>query len=296
MERLVDEDQLRLALRRARTHRHARQRETAAALDWSAAKLARIESGALPASVGDVRALVAHYELDDEQAAELVELARRVRLARRKPWLEYRDSLSRDFRLFLAYESRSIRMRHFNPLLIPGLLQTEEYARSVLAGAYVVPGPNIDAKLEARLQRQDRLDADDPPRLEVVLDEAVIRRRVGTAAEMRRQLARLVELGARPSISIRVLPFGAGLHPGIGGPFVILDPDEPAASPVLYLETARADATIRHDADAIRPYEVAFARLQRMALSERDSVELIEEVRQELGQSEVPQQVNRLPQ
>ena len=182
----------------------------------------------------------------------------------------------------------SAAMLHFNPLLVPGLLQVEDYSRAVLGGAYVAPATHVDEKLRARRRRQRRLDGPNPPQVDVVLDEAVIRRAVGGREVMARQLRHLAEVSDRPHVSLRVVPFSAGLHPGLGGPFVILEFEDPAADPVLHLETAGADVTLRDQPAAVEPYREAFGRLQELALDPVASRAFILKVLDETWGGRVP--------
>ncbi len=279
---LVARHRLVRAVRRAREEAGLTLREVADALDWSESKLIRIEKGVVGISVTDLRALLAYYDLRDPGHVDrLLGMARTARRAR-TTWAEFERAVSPDFLLFLGYEESAATMLHFNPLLVPGLLQVEEYARAVIAGAYVEPGTHADDKVRARLRRQRRLAEAEPPRVDVVLDESVIRRTVGGPAVMARQLRHLLDVSGRPNVSLRVVPFTAGLHPGMGGPFVILEFEDPAADPVLHLETASSDTTLRDQPAAVEPYRAAFARLQDLALDEQASRELVRTVLDEL--------------
>jgi len=276
------------AVRRAREEAGLTLKQVADALDWSESKLIRIEKGVVGISVTDLRALLAYYGLRDSGHVDrLIGMARSARRAR-TAWAEFETALSPDFLLFLGYEESAAAMLHFNPLLVPGLLQVEDYSRAVLGGAYVAPATHVDEKLRARRRRQQRLDAPNPPQVDVVLDEAVIRRAVGGREVMARQLRHLAEVSDRPHVSLRVVPFSAGLHPGLGGPFVILEFEDPAADPVLHLETAGADVTLRDQPAAVEPYREAFGRLQELALDPVASRAFILKVLDETWGDRVP--------
>ena len=263
---LVARHRLVRAVRRAREEAGLTLKQVADALDWSESKLIRIERGSVGISVTDLRALLAYYGLRDSSHVDrLVGMARTARRAR-TAWSEFETAVSPGFLLFLGYEESASTMLHFNPVLVPGLLQVEEYSRAVLAGAYVAPADHVEEKLRARARRQRRLDEPEPPRVDVVLDESVVRRAVGGPEVMSRQLRHLHELSGRPNLSLRIVPFTAGLHPSTGGPFVILEFDDPTADPVLHLETAAADVTLRDQPAVVEPYRKAFARLQSMAM------------------------------
>jgi transcriptional regulator with XRE-family HTH domain len=286
---MVSEHRLLIELRSARQRRGLSQREVADQLAWSLSKVIRIEGGTNGVSLTDVSALAGLYQVGAEESGRMFELARAAREGRRRPEGQGQEcgqsqlALSRKFRLFLAYEESATLMRYFNPLLIPGLLQTEEYARALLAGGFVVRPTRIDDKVAVRLGRRERLDRADPPQVDIVLDEAAIRRPVGGPEVMREQLNLLLELARRPSLNIRILPFGAGLYPGISGSFAVLEFDQPMAGPVVYLETPSTDTTIRHDAAAVEPYQAAFRQLQARALDAQGSLRLIESAIDELA-------------
>ena len=154
----------------------------------------------------------------------------------------------------------------------------EGYARALLENGFVTRPTSIDEKIAARLHRQELLEIPDPPSLEVVLDEAALRRSVGGPAVMRRQLDHLLELSMLEHVDLRIVPFAAGVYPGISGPFVLLEFDEPMTAPVLYLETPTSDTTIRHDREATEPYRRAFEALRDRALDPAASRRLISSV------------------
>jgi transcriptional regulator with XRE-family HTH domain len=259
------------SLRKARDKAGLTQHEAAERLDWSMSKLVRIEAGTVGVSTTDLRALLQLYELDDPaQVNDLVEMAR---AARRQPWFtKYRSILNQSFGQYLGYESSAAVIRSFQPLTIPGLLQTEGYGRAVLEAGRA---SYVDQRLELRVTRQGLLDRDDRPDILYVLDEAVLRRRVGGAAVMREQLLRLRKLMEHPQTSIRVLPFTAGAHPSMDGPFTILefaDWDED----VLYQEVARGSITSREDQVRVGEYRESFDLLRAASLGEQESDELID--------------------
>jgi transcriptional regulator with XRE-family HTH domain len=286
---LVARHRLLRAVRRAREEAGLTLKEVADALEWSESKLIRIEKGSVGISVTDLRALLAYYDLRDSAHVDrLVGMARTARSARTS-WAEFEPALSPGFLLFLGYEESASTMLHFNPLLVPGLLQVEDYSRAVIEGAYVEPGGHVDDKVRARLRRQRRLEEPNPPRLDVVLDESVVRRPVGGPAVMVRQLRHLLDVADRPNVSLRIVPFSAGLHPGMGGPFVVLEFDDPVADPVLHLEGASSDVTLRDRPDAVEPYRAAFTRLQEMSLDPEASRAFVLKVLDEMwGSRTIP--------
>jgi transcriptional regulator with XRE-family HTH domain len=228
---------LRSDLRKMRETLGMDQREIALAMDWSPSKLIRIEAGAVAIATNDLRALLAHYGVTDRlQIESLVETAKKSR--ERSPWWnEFKDFTSPEFLAMCGYEASAKVIRSFEPFLIPGLLQTEEYARDLFQYVRGSKDPKrIDGLVRLRLQRQDLLSADGAQSLHFILDEAVIRRVVGGPVIMRRQLLQLKELAKRPNIVIRIVPFGQGMYRGLRVPYVLFEFDDPRDETILYLE------------------------------------------------------------
>jgi transcriptional regulator with XRE-family HTH domain len=246
---------LRNELRRARELANKTQKDVAVAMDWSASKLIRIETGAVNISTNDLRALLNFYEVDQDRIAALVEVARAAREAPR--WSLYRDVASPEYIAFLGYESSASIIRNFEPLTIPGLLQTEEYARETIriqaaeqATAHQLDNERIDALVDLRMQRQELLVRDAPPRLHFIVDEGVIRRRVGGPSPdvMRRQLRRLRELADEDHVTIRVVPYVQGLYARFRVAYVLLEFANPEDEDVLYIENPLGEFIVRENA------------------------------------------------
>ena len=215
---------LRVELKRLRTARELTQRHVAERLDWSQSKVIRIENGSVAVGVTDLEALLRLYGVDDQETIDsMIEMARG---SKRLPFTDYKDVLPPETLRFFAYESSASIIRQVQPLLIPGLLQTEEYARALLS-SWGNEKTRIDQIWAARLERQELLDRADPPEMFFILDEAAVQRPVGGEGVMRHQRARLLELAARPRITIQVVPFEVGAHAGLRGPFVYLEFPEP---------------------------------------------------------------------
>ncbi len=241
-------------------------------MDWSLSKVIRIEAGTVGISTNDLKALLRHYQLvDDGRTDELVALARAAR--ERSWWSVYRDVAPAGLLQLIGYESAAAIRRNFEPLLIPGLLQTEEYARAVIRQFEErYPAERVDTLVEIRMRRQELLDRADPPLLFFILDEAVVRRLVGGTAVMRRQVRRLTEIAASPNVTIELVPFSAGVHPGIKGPFVVLEFPDAVDDDVLYLESARGDLISRDVQEEILAYREIFEQLRAMSLGPEASV------------------------
>ncbi|OEV31628.1 DNA-binding protein [Streptomyces nanshensis] len=180
-------------------------------------------------------------------------------------------------RAFMAYSARAVSIGQYAAHVVPGLLQTEEYARAVLS---VDPSPSgvgqLEERLTARMGRQERLAEPDHPDLCVVLDEAVLRRPIGGRAVMRDQLSRLLEAAATSWATVQVLPFDQGEHEAMGGSLTLLDlPDDDAE--VAYLEGADYGQLIEEPGD-VKRYSAIFHRLRAMALPSKMSVDMIRSV------------------
>jgi transcriptional regulator with XRE-family HTH domain len=239
---------LRNILRRTREAQGITQATAAHAMEWSVSKLIRIETGAVTISVNDLKALLAHYEIADvETVNRLISMAKN---SRKHSWLGgYRGIASEVFLTFLGHEDAAIRSYSFQPILIPGLLQTDDYASEVLQ---VTRGSKdskrINGLIDLRLARQERVFArTDGIKLSYLLDESVIRRVVGGEGVMRAQLKHLIDEYERDNLSIRIIPFSSGLYRSIRVPFVVLEFTDPADDAVLYLEYPQGESLIRED-------------------------------------------------
>ncbi len=178
------------------------------------------------------------------------------------------------FGTYLGLESAASEIRIYEVNLIPGLLQTEDYARAVItAGMVNSPRDDIERRVALRMERQ-RLTNSSPPKVWAVLDEAALRRQVGGPEVMRVQLEYLRELSGLRNVSLQVIPFGGGAHPAMGRPFVILAFGEEADPDVVYLEDLTSALWVEN-VDEVDRYNVLFNHLQATALSFDDSAALM---------------------
>jgi transcriptional regulator with XRE-family HTH domain len=182
------------------------------------------------------------------------------------------------FRPFVDYESDAKSLRLFEHVLVPGLLQTREYAHAVLATRPNTTDEETEQLVNARLERQAILDADDPPLLWVVLDEGVLHRKVGNVKEMHGQLMRLAEVSRRPNITVEVVPYGAGAHSGLLGAFVVAEFEDAPA--IVYLETA-AGGQIAEAPRTVAEVMLTFDTLRSESLPRGASRDLIMKVAEE---------------
>jgi transcriptional regulator with XRE-family HTH domain len=276
---------LRRELRALRDARGLTQAEAAAAVGWSESKVNRIEAGVVAVTPTDVHALLAAYGgADDDTTAALVAAARE---SRRQPWSRFRDLHSPAFLRYLGHEGFATTLDEFAPLFVPGLLQTPDYSRALLATVATPPLPDDVAErvLESRAMRQELLDDAACPEIHVVLDEVVVRRQVGGREVMAGQLRRLCDLAGHPRLTLQVMPMSAGAYTGMQSGFILLGfADDP---PLAYLEgsaggPATRPAGGRHgvvgggeDADGTEPYRRAFTGMREKALSPSASRSLV---------------------
>ena len=281
---MVQRRRLRVELRKAREAAGLQQKQVAPEMDWSLSKLIRIETGTVGISINDLRALLQLYGITDpERTRELLDMAR----AAREPawWAPYKDAITPEYSSLLSYESSATIIRNFEPLLVPGLLQTEEYARASLAELVPpVAQPDspmhgkVDSLVELRMERQDRLtQRDEQPKLFFAMDEAVIHRWVGGADVTRRQLIRLREALQDPRNTIWIVPFSAGLYQRLRGPFVLFElPLGNENEDVLYLENTRGESIVRNDYEDASIYLEAFWNMEQIALKNEQAVSLLD--------------------
>lgn len=261
---------LRSELRKAREAAGKTQRETALAMDWSMSKLIRIETGDVRVSTNDLRAMLTYYDVDADRVATLVEVAKAAREPAR--WARYRDVASPEYLAFLGYESSATVIRNFEPIWVPGLLQTEEYAREVITQAK--PAQSVDSLVDLRVERQEILVRPEAPDLHFIIDESVIRHVIGGPDVMRRQLLQLKELSAQPHVHLRIVPFEVGMYPRMRIPYVIFEFETPEDEDVLYIENATDELVIKEnsplEAERNGPVEYlqSFWRLEQLARRE----------------------------
>jgi transcriptional regulator with XRE-family HTH domain len=250
---VVQRRRLRAELRRARLDAGLTQEQVAGAMDWSLSKLIRIENGTVGISTNDLKAILAHYKISDEaRTAELLALSRGAR--ERSWWNSYRDIPPRLVQL-IEYESASFIIRNFQPMLIPGLLQTEEYAATTLR--ILRPqdaAEDVNATVELRMKRQQLLQQPETPLMFFIMDEGAVRRLVGGEEAMRRQIRRLLDESEKPTITIEIVPFSAGAHPGMQGPFMLFEFPDAEDDDALYLEGPSESRWNRDDPEEISNY------------------------------------------
>jgi len=263
-------------LQRRREATGMSREEVARQLEWSTSTLFRIETGRNRPQPGNVRMLLELYGVTGPERDGLIQLTREAR----QPgwWHSFRDVLPNPYEVYIGLEAGAASIRNFEPVVVPGLLQTADYARETFRNGPIELDPEeVERLLEVRLARQQILTRDDRPRLWAVIDEAVVHRAVGGPEVMRGQLRHLADAARQGKTTVQVIPYRAGAHAGTTGPFVILDYTEATDPAVVYVETLAGDIYLEERSDVDR-YTLAFDRLVAAALHPDDSVQLIEQV------------------
>jgi len=240
-------------------------------LDWHPTKVTRIETGQWTRlNVRDVRDLLGLYGVTDaEQVEALVQLARDAR--QRGWWHSYGDVLPSEYSHFIGLEAEAASVRTYQQVLVPGLLQTEDYTAAVVRAFRPHDTPDdVDRRVAVRRERQRRVLDDHSLELWAILGEGVVRQLVGNPATTVEQLRFLANAGDLPNVTIQVLPFAAGEHGAMVGAFEILGFPEPIDPDVVYLEN-RASALFLEDPDEVARYVQVFDYLRAASLSPQAS-------------------------
>lgn len=259
-------------LRRLREERGLSAEEVARRLEWGKTRPLYLENarGQRP-DPNDVALLCDVYEVTGDARDELIQLARDGRL--RGWWHPYSKMLAPVYSTYIGLEAEAAAIRAFQPLVIPGLAQTQDYARALTRGLTTLTDDEIEQRVRVRTERQRVLTAADPVQLNVVLDEAAIRRAVGGPDVMRAQLEHLAALAKRPNVTVQVVPFRNGAHPGMDGAFTILGFPHAADPPAVYIEAISGQLFV--EGEDVGVYEDAYDRLTRAAATPADSIGLI---------------------
>ena len=245
-------------------------------LECSASKISRIETGHTSATPRDVRDMLEIYGVLGAECDELVQIARE---ARQKGWWHPYSTVLTG--AYVGLEAAAQSVRAYEQQVVPGILQTEEYAKAMIKAARPdITVDEVDRRVRVRLGRQSLLNQDDPIELWVVLDEAVVSRPVGGDGVMRAQLERLVEASDLPNVTLQILPFEAGGHAGMDGTFAILDFPEPSDPDVVYAENATGGLFLEKS-DELRKYTFIFDHIRAAALGPEESVAYIAKLAKE---------------
>lgn len=216
------------------------------------------------------------YGADDEQREHLVTLSKE---SVKQGWLRpYHEDLPEEYTTYIGFEAEAAGVRNYESLFIPGLLQTEEYARAVIRGVLPMASQQeVEDRVRARMERQSVLTKDNPLKLWAIVDEAALRRQVGSAEIMRMQLRHLLDASVEPHITVQVIAYEAGAHAGMPGAFVVMDFADPMDTDLIYIDSMAGDLFLESDVD-VRRYNSIFDNLRAVAKSPDDSASLIAEL------------------
>ncbi|MGW3623744.1 helix-turn-helix domain-containing protein [Streptomyces sp. NPDC000880] len=265
-------------LRRLRELKGMTAEEVAERLLVSQSKISRLENGRRSISQRDVRDLCGVYEVEDHRIVD--SLMQMAKDSRQQGWWHAFGDIP--YSVYIGLETDAASLRVYEPQVVPGLLQTRQYAEALITGALPESGTtDVEKRVSVRVRRQERLnDAEHPLRLWVVIDEAALRRLVGDKQLMREQLEHLVELSQLPHVTVQVLPFDMGAHPGINGQYAILEFPDTSDSSVVYIEGVTSDLYLEK-ANDVQKYSVMYEHLRAQALNVDHTRQFIADIAKE---------------
>jgi transcriptional regulator with XRE-family HTH domain len=278
----VQRRRLAAELRRLRGRRTGN--EIAAGLGWSPSKISRFELGRSALPIDEVEKLLEFYGVGDAERSQLLTLARDAN--RRGWWEDYADAVSEEYQAFIGLEAEATSVAHWEVSVIPGLLQTEDYARQVTMGYQPInplPPGILERRIRVRMRRQEVLTREPALQLSFVLDESVLLRRVGDRGLMRRQLQRLGDVADRPNVDLRILPLGTD-RSLTADSFLIFGFGTPGGtamlSDVVSIDSAaKSEILVEGETDTFL-HRLVFERLRDSSLPPGESQELIRRTEQ----------------
>ncbi|MGW0731470.1 helix-turn-helix domain-containing protein [Streptomyces sp. NPDC002851] len=268
-------------LRRLRELKGMTAEEVAERLLVSQSKISRLENGRRSISQRDVRDLCGVYEVEDHRIVD--SLMQMAKDSRQQGWWHAFGDIP--YSVYIGLETDAASLRVYEPQIVPGLLQTRGYAEALIDGAMPeTPATDIEKRVQVRLRRQQRINGEDektaPLRLWAVLDEAALRRRVGGKEVMIEQLEHLVEVSQLPHVTVQVMPFDMGAHPGVSGQYAILEFPDASDSSVVYIEGVTSDLYLEKSNDVQR-YSVMYEHLRAQALNVDQTQQFISDIAKE---------------
>lgn len=262
-------------LRRLREIKGMTAEEVAERLLVSQSKISRLENGRRSISQRDVRDLCGVYEVEDHRVVD--SLMQMAKDSRQQGWWHAFGDIP--YSVYIGLETDAESLRVYEPQVVPGLLQTRGYAESLITGALPeAPPSDIEKRVNVRARRQDRVNAPEHPlRLWAVIDESALRRMVGGKQVMIEQLEHLIEQSQLPHVTVQVLPFDMGAHPGINGQYAILEFPDAADSSVVYIEGVTSDLYLEK-ANDVQRYSVMYEHLRAQALNVDQTRQFVEDI------------------
>lgn len=265
-------------LRKLRELKGMTAEEVAERLLVSQSKISRLENGRRSISQRDVRDLCGVYGVEDHRIVDsLMQMAKE---SRQQGWWHAFGDIP--YSVYIGLETDAASLRIYEASLVPGLLQTPGYAGAVTEGSWPeATAAEVERRVQVRMRRQERIsDPDNPLRLWAVIDEAALRRVVGSRAVMCEQLEHLVEFSLQPHITVQVLPYDVGAHPGMYGKFCILEFHDPQDASTVYLEGITSDLYLEKPND-VQAYSVMYEHLRMQALNAEHSRQFMLRVAEE---------------
>lgn len=263
-------------LRRLRTSAELTREEVTARTGINEATLYRVEKARARPQKRTLLALLDLYGASETQRTDLLAIQSG---SNDQGWLRpYHNELPEEYTAYIGFEAEARTVRNYESLFIPGLAQTEPYARAVVKGVLPTASQKeVEQRVQARMERQALLYKDLPLRLWSILDEAAIRRMVGGREVMQGQARHLLQLMEEPHVTIQVIPFDKGAHAAMTGSFVHMDFPDPADPELVYVDTPAGDLFLESEPE-IRRYKSMFEHLQAVAVGPDDSADLLAEV------------------
>jgi transcriptional regulator with XRE-family HTH domain len=265
-------------LRKLREDKGMTAEQVADRLLVSQSKISRLENGRRSISQRDVRDLCGVYEVEDQRIVE--SLMQMAKDSRQQGWWHAFGDVP--YSVYIGLETDAASLRVYDPQVVPGLLQTRQYAETLISGALPeTASTEIEKRVQVRMRRQERISAEENPlRLWTVMDEAALRRVVGNRSLMRDQLEHLVEQSQLPHVTVQVIPFDMGAHPGLNGQYAILEFPDASDSSVVYIEGVTSDLYLEKPND-VQKYSVMYEHLRAQALNVEQSRQFIADIAKE---------------
>ncbi|MFF5414353.1 helix-turn-helix domain-containing protein [Streptomyces albidoflavus] len=267
-------------LRRLRELKGMTAEQVAERLLVSQSKISRLENGRRSISQRDVRDLCGVYEVEDHRIVD--SLMQMAKDSRQQGWWHSFGDIP--YSVYIGLETDAASLRAYDPQVVPGLLQTRPYAEALIRGAIPEISPaDAEKRVQVRMRRQDRVSSpENPLRLWTVMDEAALHRAVGTPEIMKEQLEHLVQMSELPHVTVQVIPFSTGAHPGLNGQYAILEFPDSTDSSVVYIEGVTSDLYLEKSND-VQKYSVMYEHLRAQALNPEDSRDYIAKMAREHG-------------
>lgn len=243
--------------------------------------VSRIENAQIRIKPIYVEALCRAYDITGEERDALLQLSKDSN--KKGWWSPYAKTLTSQYLEYITFENEAASLRTYQPLVVPGLLQTEDYTRAMARGTVrpSLSDDEVDARVKVRMARQARLDGINPLSVWAIVDESALRRPTGGTRIMRKQLTQLEDMSLLPNVTLQVVGNELGAHPGMDGSFVILSFPSKAAADVVYMDTPIGPFFAEDEGD-IERCTMLFEYLRAAALEEEQSRQRIRDAVKEL--------------